>query len=480
MKQPYEMVIGLEVHVQLSTQSKAFCADDATFGGEPNTHISAISLAHPGTLPRANAQHVEYAVRLGLAMGCDIQQHTAFDRKNYFYADLPKGYQITQDKKPVCIGGGMEIQLPGYSKYIRLHHIHMEEDAGKSLHELDPEYSFVDLNRAGVPLLEIVTEPDFRSPEEVEAFMAAMRQLVRYLEISDGNMEEGSLRCDCNISVRRKGDTKLNQRCEIKNMNSMKFAKRAIEFEYQRQSEMMETGRTVEQQTLHFDPVTGSTSPLRDKENAHDYRYFPDPDLPPLLISAAQLEAVRAKMPALPRVMAEKFEHTYGLPVSDALQLTEDKSTALYFDDLATVTSNYKALANLLIHKIMPWCAEQHLPIAGFPLKKSQIAAFLEMIETGKVSHSIAYQRILPVMLEQPDASPADLAASMNLLQSSDETWMTDLVHEVLTKYPDKVKEYYKGKKGLTGFFMGELMKVSKGRIDPKTASALLEKILKE
>ncbi len=479
-RQSYEMVIGLEVHVQLSTLSKAFCADDAAFGGEPNTHISAISLAHPGTLPRANAQHIEYAVRLGLALGCHIQQTNAFDRKNYFYADLPKGYQITQDKKPVCTGGGLEIQLPGYSKYIRLHHIHMEEDAGKSIHDLDPVYSYVDLNRAGVPLLEIVTEPDLRSPEEVEVFMTAMRQLVRYLEISDGNMEEGSLRCDCNISVRQKGDTRLNQRCEIKNMNSMKFARRALEFEFQRQSEMMESGRTVEQQTLHFDPVTGITSPLRDKENAHDYRYFPDPDLPPVVISQEHLMAIKAAMPALPRVMEDKFVHTYGLPHSDALQLSADKTTALYFDALALATGFYKATANLVIHKILPWCEEQGLSLAEFPLKATQLTDFLGMIESGKVSHSIAYQRILPVLLEQPDASPLALAESMNLLQSTDEAWMTDLVREVLARYPDKVKEYYKGKKGLIGFFMGELMKVSKGRIDPKTANALLERTLKE
>ena len=279
----YETVIGLEIHVQLSTKSKAFCADDTSFGGEPNTQVSTISLGHPGTLPRLNKKQIEYAVRLGLALGSEINQVSYFDRKNYFYADLPKGYQITQDRRPVCVGGDLEIRVGEMRKKVRIHHIHMEEDAGKSMHDSDPVNSFIDLNRAGVPLLEVVSEPDLRSPEEVDAYMSAMRQLVKYLEISDGNMEQGSMRCDCNVSVRKKGATKLGERCEIKNLNSMRYARRAINYEVKRQIDLIESGGRVKQQTLNFDPTTGVTSPLREKEDAHDYRYFPEPDLPPVL-----------------------------------------------------------------------------------------------------------------------------------------------------------------------------------------------------
>ncbi|TNE58945.1 MAG: Asp-tRNA(Asn)/Glu-tRNA(Gln) amidotransferase subunit GatB, partial [Bacteroidetes bacterium] len=290
----YETVIGLEVHVQLATRSKMFSTDNAAFGGAPNTHTSAISLAHPGTLPRLNKTAVEYAVRLGLALGCTINQVSTFDRKNYFYADLPKGYQITQNEKPVCTGGQVVFNTPATfgseepasgQVTVRLHHIHLEEDAGKSLHDQDPEYSRIDLNRAGVPLLEIVSEPDLRSPEEAAAFMETIRKLVRWLGISDGNMEEGSLRCDVNISVRKKGATRLGTRCEIKNINSMRFARRAIEFETDRQIGILEQGGSVEQETRGFNPENGTTYPLREKEEAHDYRYFPEPDLPPVVIT---------------------------------------------------------------------------------------------------------------------------------------------------------------------------------------------------
>lgn len=311
--QEYEVVIGLETHVQLATHSKAFCGDDARFGGEPNTHISTISLGHPGTLPHLNKRQIEFAVRLGLALGCQINLRSTFDRKNYFYADLPKGYQITQDRLPICVGGSLRISTKDGDKEVQIHHIHMEEDAGKSIHDLDPNDSLIDLNRAGVPLLEIVTEPDLRSADEVDAYMTAMRQLVRYLEISDGNMEEGSLRCDCNVSIRRLGDTHLNARCEIKNMNSMRFARRAIEYEVSRQAQIMEAGGKIAQQTLNFDPETGTTSPLRSKEDAHDYRYFPEPDLPPVVILPEYLEAIKMQMPPLPWELLEQFKNEYGL-----------------------------------------------------------------------------------------------------------------------------------------------------------------------
>ncbi|RME95530.1 MAG: Asp-tRNA(Asn)/Glu-tRNA(Gln) amidotransferase subunit GatB, partial [Bacteroidetes bacterium] len=281
----YETIIGLEIHVQLSTRSKAFCGDEIRFGAEPNTLVSPISLGHPGTLPRLNFHHLEYAIRLGLALGSTINLRHSFDRKNYFYADLPKGYQITQDALPICVGGSLAVQVGGEEKHIRIHHIHMEEDAGKSMHDSADPYSYIDLNRAGTPLLEIVTEPDLRSAEEVDAMMSAMRQLVQYLDISDGNMQEGNMRCDVNVSIRPQGSTTLGNRCEIKNLNSMRYARKAIEYEVHRQIDLVENGQTVAQVTLNFDPNTGVTFPLRTKEDAHDYRYFPDPDIPPVVLT---------------------------------------------------------------------------------------------------------------------------------------------------------------------------------------------------
>lgn len=473
----YETVIGLEVHVQLGTKSKAFCGDDASFGAPPNTHISTISLGHPGTLPRLNKKQIEYAVKLGLALGSKISPTNNFDRKNYFYADLPKGYQITQDRMPICIGGGIEVETEEGKRHIRMHHIHMEEDAGKSIHDLAPDASFIDLNRAGVPLLEVVTEPDFRSAQEVDVFMNAMRQLVRYLEVSDGNMQEGSLRCDCNVSVRLKGAEKFGERCEIKNMNSMRFARKAIEFERIRQIDLIESGGKVAQQTLNFDPVTGTTSPLRDKENAHDYRYFPEPDLPPVVISEAYLDNIKKSMPALPWELQKTFVKEYQLSPYNAKLLTEEKGIALFFKALTKHTKNYKGAANLIINKINPWLSETKETIENFPINHQQLGDLIQLIDDGKVSNTIAYQRIFPELLKTKK-SPLAIAEAMNLVQSSDEGFLEKLVDEVIAKHPDKVKAYQKGKKGLIGFFMGAVMKASKGKAEPKSTNALLAKKL--
>lgn len=476
----YEVVIGLEVHVQLATLSKAFCGDDASFGGDPNTHISAISLGLPGTLPKLNKKQVEFAVRTGLALNSTINPKNYFDRKNYFYTDLPKGYQITQDKQPICIGGNMEIETENGPKKIRIHHIHMEEDAGKSIHDLDPAYSLIDLNRAGVPLLEIVTEPDFRSAAEVDTFMNQMRQLVRYLEVSDGNMEQGSMRCDCNISVRKKGATTYGERCEVKNLNSMKFARRAIGFEFTRQVGVLESGGKVAQQTLNFDPATGITSPLRDKEDAHDYRYFPEPDLPPVIISPEYIEAIKSTMTPLPWTLKKQFQEELNLNVYDAELLTEDKHVALFFLDFTKKYTDYKSAANLVINKILPWSKEQNLEIKDFPVSIENLVAFLKLIDDNQVSSAIAYQRIFPVMIEKPKSPPLALAESLNLIQSADTGFLEALVTDAIAKYPDKVASYRNGKKGLIGFFMGEVMKNSKGKAEPKTTNTLLKKYLEE
>lgn len=474
----YETVIGLEIHVQLSTQSKAFCADDTRFGAPPNTQVSPISLGHPGTLPRLNKKQVEYAVRLGLALGSEISPLSYFDRKNYFYTDLPKGYQITQDRLPVCIGGSLTIRLKSGKKAIRIHHIHMEEDAGKSIHDLSPDHTFVDLNRAGVPLLEIVSEPDLRTAEEVDAFMSAMRQLVRYLDISDGNMQEGSMRCDVNVSVRKKGETAFGQRCEIKNLNSMSYARNAIEYERRRQIDLLESGGVVEQETLNFNPDTGITTPLRDKENAHDYRYFPEPDLPPVRITDDWVSELKARQPPLPLALFHRFQKEFGLSAYDANLLTEEKETAFFFLELAGHSPHYKGLSNLIINKIIPWLNQNGLRPADFPVSMARLAEFVALIESNQVSASMAYQRLFPEMMRTPDAPPLSLAQKLNIIQTSDTDFLEDLVAGVIARHPDKVAAYQKGKKGLIGFFMGEVMRASKGKANPKTTNELLKKKL--
>ena len=474
----YETVIGLEIHVQLSTKSKAFCADEVRFGAAPNTQVSAISLGHPGTLPRLNRQQLDFAVRLGLALNSEINLRNCFDRKNYFYADLPKGYQITQDNEPVCIGGSIPIQLGKEVKHIRIHHVHMEEDAGKSMHDSDDPYSYIDLNRAGTPLLEIVTEPDLRSAEEVDALMTAMRQLVRYLDISDGNMQEGSMRCDCNVSIRPMGADYFGNRCEIKNLNSMRYARKAIAYEVERQKKIVESGGTVAQQTLNFDPATGVTTPLRSKEDAHDYRYFPDPDLPPVVLSKQKVEEIRASLPALPWTIKEELKSKYQLSAYNAELLSAEPEPAHFFLDLAQETSAYKAASNLVINKIMPWAKENDASLADLPLTANSLAEFVELIEAGKVSNSVAYQELFPAMIAEPETAPEKLATDNGWIQSDDADELGQWVDAAIAAFPDKVKAYQNGKKGLIGLFMGEVMKLSKGKADPKMANQLLRERL--
>lgn len=473
----YETVIGLEAHVQLSTRSKAFCADRNEFGGEPNTHVSAISLGYPGTLPRLNEAQLACAIKLGNALNCTINPQSSFDRKNYFYADLPKGYQITQDRAPICLGGGLPIRLPdGQTKVIRLHHIHMEEDAGKSIHPPDQKkHSLVDLNRAGTPLLEIVTEPDLRSPEEVEAFMTELRRLVRYLDISDGNMQEGSLRCDVNISVRPAGSNQLGTRCEVKNMNSMKFARKAVDYEVGRQIKLIEAGGKVRQQTLQFDPASGTTAPLRDKEDAHDYRYFPEPDLPPIRVDMTHVEAMKLAQEQLPWAAFEELRsEAYGLSVSDAEQLTNEPELLKLFKAHASATDQVNAMAKLFVNKVVPYLSEQSLSPADFPLGPQQTAEYLRVIESGAVSASAANSKLLPFLLQKPELEINAAIKSLQLSQNSDDDYLDKFVQEVISAYPDKVKAYQKGKKGLIGFFMGEVMKASRGKAEPKETKAKL------
>ena len=474
----YETVIGLEIHVQLSTKSKAFTSDDITFGNEANTQTGVISLAHPGTLPKINTAQIDYAIRLGLAIGSKINRKNYFDRKNYSYPDLPKGYQITQDKEPICIGGEVPIFVKGEWKKIGIHHIHMEEDAGKSIHDQNPNHTLVDLNRAGTPLLEIVTDPDLRSADEVEALMSGMRQLVRYLKISDGNMQEGSLRCDVNISIRPFGQDEFGNRCEVKNLNSMKFARNAIKFEVNRQIKLVESGGTVEQQTLNFDPTTGRTSTLRTKENANDYRYFLDPDLPPIVVSEEMLALQKDKIPMLPWNAYEIFKSKYSLSSDKAIQLIADRATCEFAIGLVDSCKSPKLAANLIIQKLKPWIIEKEISFEEFPVSNNQLIEFLNLIESGKVSTSVAYERLFPILIKNPTQKVEALAQKEGLIQNSDSSELEQMVDEIISQFPDKVKAYRNGKKGLLGFFMGQLMRASKGKADPKIANKImLEKL---
>jgi len=475
----YELVVGLEVHVQLSTLSKSFSSDSAAFGGGPNQHVSPVSLGHPGTLPRINKKMVEYAVKMGLACNCNINLYNTFTRKNYFYADLPKGYQITQDQKPVCIGGAVLIRLSdGSSKDIAIHHIHMEEDAGKSMHDQHHADSLIDLNRAGVPLIEIVTEPDMRSSEEAGQFLTEIRKLVRYLDICDGNMEEGSMRCDANISVRLKNERKFGNRCEVKNLNSIRNVQRAIEHEFERQVNIIENGGYIDQNTLNFNADTGETSVLRSKEMANDYRYFPEPDLTPLVLNQEYLNKIRHDMPVLPNELYDKYTAQLGLSAYDAGVITADREFALYFEELIKNTANYKAAANWLMGPVKSYLNESGKSICDFGLKPANLAGLIKLVDSGKINNTTAAQKLFPALLKNSNKNAEELAIELNLLIIAGNNDVSLFIQNAIAKFPDKVKEYQNGKKGVLGLFMGEIMKTSKGKIDPQKTNQLLIKEL--
>jgi aspartyl-tRNA(Asn)/glutamyl-tRNA(Gln) amidotransferase subunit B len=479
IRDKYEVVVGLEVHAQMLTKSKAYSNDVNEFGAHPNSNISAITLGHPGTLPKMNKKTIEYAIKLGLACGSHIAPEQYFARKNYFYPDLPKGYQITQDKTPICIGGSIFIKLEdGSDKAIGITRIHMEEDAGKSIHDVDVFDTLVDLNRAGVPLLEIVSEPDIRSSQEAYNYVSEVRKLVRYLDICDGNMEEGSLRCDANVSVRLKGVSEFGTKVEVKNMNSIRNVQRAIEFEITRQIEAIEKGETLYQETRSFDALKGITISMRSKEAANDYRYFPEPDLQPLVMNDEQIAQIKAEMPALPRELFLKYTRELGLSEYDAFILTDNKGIALYYEEVIGITKNFKAAANWIMGDVKSYLNEFGVEIDEFPLKPLRIAELIHLIEEGKVSTSIASQKIFPEMLKQTDKSPLELAESLNLIQDSSEDDILGFINEVIKQHPSEVERYRNGEKQLVGFFMGQLMKVSKGKADPKAANELMRKTL--
>ncbi|NNF01048.1 MAG: Asp-tRNA(Asn)/Glu-tRNA(Gln) amidotransferase subunit GatB, partial [Bacteroidia bacterium] len=448
----YIPTIGLEIHIQLSTKTKAYSSDPAFYGAAPNTNVSPITLGHPGTLPVSNKKVLEYAIKLGLACHTNITEHNEYARKNYFYADLPKGYQITQDLTPICTGGYINIKDDsGKEKQIELTRIHMEEDAGKSIHDLDPFHTLIDLNRAGVPLLEMVSEPVISSSAEAGRFVTQVRKLVRYLNICDGNMEEGSLRCDANISVRPEGTDELGTKVEVKNMNSIRNVQRAIEFEIKRQVEQLEAGETVLQQTRNFDAATGKTTFLRSKEKADDYRYFPEPDLAPILITKDAIESVRKEMPPLPDDLYKKFVEEYQLSDYDAGILTDQKSTALYFEEVCKHSNDYKSAANWMMGAVRSYINENAIDMDDLLVRPKELAKLIALIADGKVSNSVAAKSIFPIMLEEGAKDPLEIAASLNLIQESNEDELAKIVAEALGKFPDKVQEYKDGKKGLLG-----------------------------
>jgi len=474
----YEAVIGLEIHAQLATQSKLFCGDAASFGAEPNTHISPITMGHPGTLPKTNVKAVEYAIKLGIACGSRIENNNYFARKNYFYPDLPKGYQITQHTTPICVGGAIKIKGEAGDKIVQLNRIHLEEDAGKSIHDISELDTYIDLNRAGTPLVEIVTEPCIHSAQDAFLFVSEMRRLVRWMGVCDGNMEEGSLRCDANISIRLKGDTKLGTRVEVKNLNSIRNIKKAIEFEIDRLIQITETGGTILQQTRSFDANNDSTFSIRDKEDANDYRYFPDPDLAPFQLTQQYIKDIEAALPVLPAVLKNTWKSNYALSEYDVEQLCENKEEADFYAAWTKQTSHYKSAANWILGPIREYLNENNTSYNTLLPYIPYLVELLDLVASNQLNFSVASGKVFKAIMQQMQ-SPTQYAKSNNLLQSNSSDEIEVWVDQVLLMHPEKIIEYKKGKKGLIGLFTGEVKKLSQGKADPKVTMQLLEQKLK-
>ncbi|MGA2669399.1 MAG: Asp-tRNA(Asn)/Glu-tRNA(Gln) amidotransferase subunit GatB [Ignavibacteria bacterium] len=478
----YEPVIGLEVHAQMKTKTKAFCSCSTEFSAPPNTNICPICLGHPGVLPVLNRNLVEFILRLGLATDCKIMERCIFARKNYFYPDLPKGYQISQYDKPICHHGYIEI---GGNK-IGITRIHMEEDSGKSIHDFSDNETLVDLNRCGVPLIEIVSEPDIRSFEEAYNYLIKLKQLVQYLDICDGNMEEGSLRCDANVSVRLKGTEKFGINTEVKNLNSFRNVADALEAEARRQAEVLENGGRVIHQTLTYDARTKTTSPMRSKEEAHDYRYFPEPDLVTVHVSEEWKNKVIKNLPELPDKRKERFIKDYSLPSYNAEVLTQDRAVADYFEKICGNLDNknsFKSASNWVMTEVMRILNEEKIQITDFRVSEENLSSLIKLIDEGKISNNIAKEAFAE-MLKYTDPNdkrqdPVLIVKEKNLLQVSDSSEIEKIVMKVLEDNPDEVKRYKKGETKLLGFFVGKVMKESKGKANPKTVNELLAKNLK-
>ena len=477
----YEPVIGLEVHAQLLTESKAFCGCSANFGAEPNSNVCPVCLGMPGVLPVLNRQVVEFLIRLGLATQCSIAPRSVFARKNYFYPDLPKGYQISQYEEPICTNGSVEIELEGgVRKKIGITRIHMEEDAGKSIHDQDAD-TLVDVNRCGVPLAEIVSEPDLRSPREAYLYLTKIRQLVTYLGICDGNMEEGSLRCDANVSVRRKGESGLGTKTEVKNLNSFRFVERALEFEINRQIELIEGGEKVVQETLLWDSGQGVAVSMRSKEEAHDYRYFPDPDLVPVLVNDEWVQRSAKTLPEDPTVRRDRFVADFKIPKYDADILTAEKPLANYFEAVtgslnARTEENFKLASNWTMGDVLRVVNTDKAGIDKFPITPGNLAEMINLIADNTISGKIA-KDVFEEMLKTRE-TPKAIVEKKGLVQLSDTGAIEQIVDDVLTKNKGQVESYLGGKMQVFGFLVGETMKATKGKANPKIVNELLKKKL--
>lgn len=467
----FEPVIGLEVHAQLETESKIFSTASTAFGAEPNSQVTPVCLGMPGVLPVLNKKALELAVKAALALNCTIHERSRFARKNYFYPDLPKGYQISQYEEPYSSGGWLDIPSGEAVKRIRLTRIHMEEDAGKLVHDNSGSGSLVDLNRAGVPLIEIVSEPDISDAEEAVAYLKKLRSILRYIGVCDGNMEEGSLRCDANVSIRPKGSDKLGTKVEIKNVNSFKFIQRAIEYEIKRQEAVVESGGEIIQETRLYDADKGVTFSMRTKEEAHDYRYFPDPDLLPVEISTEDIEALKASLPELPDARRGRFEKEYGLPEYDAGVLTSSRDIADYFEAALSHYKNPKTLGNWIMTEVLRELREED-DISAFPVKAEKLAGLLNLIEDGTISGKIAKDVFAEMVSEGGTAK--DIVEKKGIKQISDKGELESLISGILKKHPDEISRYKGGDEKLIGFFVGQVMKATQGKANPKLVNDIL------
>jgi aspartyl-tRNA(Asn)/glutamyl-tRNA(Gln) amidotransferase subunit B len=468
----YETVIGLEVHVQLATQSKIFCAASAAYGGEPNEFIDPVTLGLPGALPVTNKRVVEFAIMLGLATNCEIRRFNRFARKHYFYPDLPKGYQISQFDEPICERGHVDFFMGEAKRTVGLKRIHMEEDAGKNIHDSRTNSSLVDLNRAGVPLLEVVSEPEIRSPAEAAAYLRSIRQLVRYLEISDGNMEEGSLRCDANISLRPVGQLTFGTRTEIKNLNSFKFVERALEYEIARQTAILKAGQEVVQQTLLFDSVNGTTRPMRSKEESADYRYFPDPDLPPVVVEESWVREVQRRLPKLPAQWANELVEEFGLSPYDATVLTTERASVEFFHQVVATGGNAKAACNWVTSELFGALNKASLTIEESPVSAKSLGELIKLIETDVISGKMAKTVFEEMFSTSKD--PNTIVQEKGLKQLSNDEDILAAVRREFDGNPEQLAGYLGGNERLHGFFVGQVMKATGGQANPKKVNELI------
>ncbi len=473
----YEAVIGLEVHAQLATESKIFSSASTKFGSPPNTQVNPVCLGMPGVLPVFNEKVLEYAIKAGLATNCEIAGKSRFARKNYFYPDLPKGYQISQYDEPLCLGGHLEIETRNGKKKIRITRIHLEEDAGKLVHEYSDHKSHIDLNRAGVPLVEIVSEPDISTAEEASEYVKKLRMILRYIEVCDGNMEEGSLRCDANVSVRPVGQSEFGTKTEIKNLNSFRFIQKAVEYEIKRQETALRSGKKIAQETRLFDSQKGVTFAMRSKEEAHDYRYFPDPDLLPVAVAEDYLEKIRLSLPELPEEKLNRFVDEFGIPRNDAETLSSSRQLAQYFEQCAKHAGDKKAASNWILNEMLREI-ENEDEVVDFPVKPENLAELLNLIGEGRINRKTAKE----IFSEMMDGGkhPGEIIAEKGLAQITDEDELSSIVKRIIEENPKEVERYRGGDKKLLGFFVGQVMKITRGKADPAVVNVILRKSLEK